>query len=249
VGAAHFPRATDSEHAEVSKPILQVRDLKTFFFARRGVGEEVDGATSTSQRRRRRGTARPGSVFRHVDWSFNASVRPGDEITAEVEVPEKREDKANEYPPNDHHESGRRRSTAPRSFGSSPYEQTPSSEPGVAPGMLALALVSSMTPSFSASEVIPRYKIVTPVEQLSRAADDRGPARLRGDPTRVERAQPRLIAPGLIIPGRSIGAAAANGVLKCRRRRQPRHPAAVRHRLFPRLRLPAGPEADVNVLL
>src|SRR5215210_7216994 len=35
----------------------------------------------------------PGSVFLHVDWSFKAPVRPGDEITAEVEVVETREDK------------------------------------------------------------------------------------------------------------------------------------------------------------
>ena len=35
----------------------------------------------------------PGSVFLHVDWSFKAPVRPGDEITAEVEVLERREDK------------------------------------------------------------------------------------------------------------------------------------------------------------
>lgn len=35
----------------------------------------------------------PGSVFLHVDWSFKAPVRPGDEITAEVEVIEAREDK------------------------------------------------------------------------------------------------------------------------------------------------------------
>jgi acyl dehydratase len=35
----------------------------------------------------------PGSVFLHVDWSFKASVRPGDEITAEVELLELREDK------------------------------------------------------------------------------------------------------------------------------------------------------------
>jgi acyl dehydratase len=35
----------------------------------------------------------PGSVFLHVDWSFEAPVRPGDEITAEVEVLEAREDK------------------------------------------------------------------------------------------------------------------------------------------------------------
>jgi acyl dehydratase len=35
----------------------------------------------------------PGSVFLHVDWRFTAPVRPGDEITAEVEVLEARADK------------------------------------------------------------------------------------------------------------------------------------------------------------
>jgi acyl dehydratase len=35
----------------------------------------------------------PGSVFLHVDWSFKAPVRPGDELTAEVEVLDVREDK------------------------------------------------------------------------------------------------------------------------------------------------------------
>jgi len=35
----------------------------------------------------------PGSVFLHVDWSFKAPVRPGDEIVAEVAVLEIREDK------------------------------------------------------------------------------------------------------------------------------------------------------------
>ena len=35
----------------------------------------------------------PGSVFLHVDWRFHAPVRPGDVITAEVEVLELREDK------------------------------------------------------------------------------------------------------------------------------------------------------------
>jgi acyl dehydratase len=35
----------------------------------------------------------PGSVFLHVDWSFKAPVRPGDEITAEAEVLEARRDK------------------------------------------------------------------------------------------------------------------------------------------------------------
>jgi acyl dehydratase len=35
----------------------------------------------------------PGSVFLHVDWGFLAPVRPGDAITAEVEVLEVRADK------------------------------------------------------------------------------------------------------------------------------------------------------------
>jgi acyl dehydratase len=35
----------------------------------------------------------PGSVFLEVGWRFPAPVRPGDEITAEVEVLEAREDK------------------------------------------------------------------------------------------------------------------------------------------------------------
>jgi acyl dehydratase len=35
----------------------------------------------------------PGTVFLHVDGHFKAPVRPGDEITAEVEVLEAREDK------------------------------------------------------------------------------------------------------------------------------------------------------------
>lgn len=35
----------------------------------------------------------PGSVFLQVDWSFKAPVRPGDDITAEVEVLEARVDK------------------------------------------------------------------------------------------------------------------------------------------------------------
>jgi acyl dehydratase len=35
----------------------------------------------------------PGSVFLHVDWSFKAPVRPGDLITAEVQVLEARSDK------------------------------------------------------------------------------------------------------------------------------------------------------------
>jgi acyl dehydratase len=35
----------------------------------------------------------PGTVFLHVDWHFKSPVRPGDEITAEVEVLEAREDK------------------------------------------------------------------------------------------------------------------------------------------------------------
>ena len=28
----------------------------------------------------------PGTVFLHVDWSFKAPVRPGDEITGKVEI-------------------------------------------------------------------------------------------------------------------------------------------------------------------
>ena len=35
----------------------------------------------------------PGSVFLQVNWSFRAPVRPGDQITAEVEVVERRDDK------------------------------------------------------------------------------------------------------------------------------------------------------------
>jgi acyl dehydratase len=35
----------------------------------------------------------PGSVFLHVDWRFLQAVRPGDTITAEVEVLETRPDK------------------------------------------------------------------------------------------------------------------------------------------------------------
>ena len=35
----------------------------------------------------------PGSVFLHVDWSFRTPVKPGDDITAEVEVLEARSDK------------------------------------------------------------------------------------------------------------------------------------------------------------
>jgi acyl dehydratase len=35
----------------------------------------------------------PGTVFLHVDWSFRAPARPGDTITAEVEVLARRDDK------------------------------------------------------------------------------------------------------------------------------------------------------------
>jgi acyl dehydratase len=35
----------------------------------------------------------PGSVFLHADWSFRAPTYPGDELTAEVEVLELRDDK------------------------------------------------------------------------------------------------------------------------------------------------------------
>jgi acyl dehydratase len=35
----------------------------------------------------------PGSVFLHTDWSYRAPAHPGDELTAEVEVLEVRDDK------------------------------------------------------------------------------------------------------------------------------------------------------------
>jgi acyl dehydratase len=35
----------------------------------------------------------PGSVFLHVDWSFKAPVKPGDEITADAEITEVRADR------------------------------------------------------------------------------------------------------------------------------------------------------------
>ena len=35
----------------------------------------------------------PGTVFLHVDWSFEAPVRPGDTITGAVEVTNVRQDK------------------------------------------------------------------------------------------------------------------------------------------------------------
>lgn len=35
----------------------------------------------------------PGTVFLHVDWSFKAPVRPGDDITGKVAVVEVRNDK------------------------------------------------------------------------------------------------------------------------------------------------------------
>ena len=35
----------------------------------------------------------PGSVFLNINWNFRAAVRPGDEITARVEVVELRSDK------------------------------------------------------------------------------------------------------------------------------------------------------------
>ena len=35
----------------------------------------------------------PGSVFLRVEWSFKSPVRPGDQITAEAEILEMRDDK------------------------------------------------------------------------------------------------------------------------------------------------------------
>ena len=46
-----------------------------------------------AQRGRRRGPPRPGQRVPPLDWRFLAPVRPGDEITAEVEVLELRDDK------------------------------------------------------------------------------------------------------------------------------------------------------------
>src|SRR6266542_1209673 len=46
-----------------------------------------------AERCRRRGPTRTGQRLPARDWSFKAPVRPGDEITAEVEVLEAREDK------------------------------------------------------------------------------------------------------------------------------------------------------------
>ena len=60
----------------------------------------------------------PGSVFLHVDWSFRAPVHPGDEITAEVEVLELREDKPlTKLRTTIVNQEGRSSSTAPRSSG------------------------------------------------------------------------------------------------------------------------------------
>ena len=51
----------------------------------------------------------PGSVFLHVEWSFKAPVRPHDEITAEVEILETRQDKPIHAAAHHHHPPGRRR--------------------------------------------------------------------------------------------------------------------------------------------
>jgi acyl dehydratase len=49
----------------------------------------------------------PGSVFLHVEWDFKAPVRPGDEITAEVEVLEARRRQAAHEAAHDDHQPGR----------------------------------------------------------------------------------------------------------------------------------------------
>ena len=54
----------------------------------------------------------PGSVFLEVNWRFLAPVRPGDEITAEVEVLEGARGQADHEAPDDDHE--RRRRDRPR---------------------------------------------------------------------------------------------------------------------------------------
>ena len=51
----------------------------------------------------------PGSVFLHVDWSFRAPVRPGDEITAQAEVLEVRADIPICTHADHHHQPGRHR--------------------------------------------------------------------------------------------------------------------------------------------
>ena len=73
----------------------------------------------------------PGSVFLHVDWSFKAPVRPGDEITAEVEVLEARDDKpVAKLRTTITNQDGRSCSTAPRSSGPSPSEHDGRRAPG-----------------------------------------------------------------------------------------------------------------------
>jgi acyl dehydratase len=51
----------------------------------------------------------PGSVFLHVEWDFKAPVRPGDEITAEVEVLEAAGGQADHAPADEGVEPGRHR--------------------------------------------------------------------------------------------------------------------------------------------
>ena len=106
----------------------------------------------------------PGSVFLHVDWSFKAPVRPGDEITAEVEVIEVREDKP----------LTRLRTTIVNQEGTVVLDGTGSCGPSLPkasyadqaagsptrPGfaLLAAALVLSMTTWFSATAVVPQLR-------------------------------------------------------------------------------------------
>ena len=77
-GVEHCPRADEEAAARSRFGGLIVQGGVTSGLLNAVVAEDLPG---------------PGSVFLNVDWSFKAPVRPGDEITAEVEVLEVREDK------------------------------------------------------------------------------------------------------------------------------------------------------------
>jgi acyl dehydratase len=72
------PLHFDEEHAKSSRfGGIIVQDGVTSGLLNAVVAEDLPG---------------PGSVFFHVDWSFKVPVRPGDEITGEIEVLEARDD-------------------------------------------------------------------------------------------------------------------------------------------------------------
>ena len=150
----------------------------------------------------------PGSVFLHVDWSFKAPVRPGDEITAEVEVVEVREDKP----------LTRLRTTIVNQEGTVVLDGTALvwTEPALrALALLAAALVLSMTTWFSATAVVPQLRAewdlgntaaawLTIAVQVGFVA-----GALVGSALSVA----DVFAPRLVILVGSLGAAAANLVL------------------------------------